>query len=301
MTVMILLMGEQPAANLLPARRHQPEAVVVVHSDKTQRQAVRLEKVLSGMEVVRLKVDPYRIESITADIHDRIVDGGWPASDLLFNLTGGTKAMSLAAYDVAQHLGVPFLYFQTEGSLSRIYQYSFDAGHHPQLTAIDDIPETLSLDNYLGLYLDDYEATQQWEPIKSSDSGALFEKVVGDALVEAGFEVLRNLYPKREGAVEIDLVFRFGNQIGIIEAKLSAGKRAIDQLVAVGSQGYLGTYVARFVVSGKPMERNNLNLAEAHRVRPIVLSGFSDEQKVLDAEDKQVLIEAIRDQMTPRR
>lgn len=300
MTAMVILMGEQPAANLLPARRSLPETVLVVHSSWTQAQARRLGRVLQGVNVQSIPVDPYRIDLIAGEIRQWIDKGGWAAADLLFNLTGGTKPMSLAAYDVAQQMSAPFLYFQTEGGLSRIYHYRFDADKHPQPGPVDDVPESISLNDYLMLYLDDYEAGRQGQPENSGDSGSLFEQAVGNALEEAGFEVLRNLYPKREGAVEIDLVFRRGNQIGIMEAKLKAGKRAIDQLVAVGSQRYLGTYITRFVVSAKALDRNNLNLAEAHRVTTIVLDGFSARQSMLDERDKQVLVSAVGRRMNPR-
>ena len=300
MTTMVILMGEQPAANLLPARRSRPETVLVVHSSWTQAQARRLGRVLQGVNVEAIQVDPYRIDAIAGEIRHRIQEGGWAAADLLFNLTGGTKPMSLAAYDVAQEMGAPFLYFQTEGSLSRIYHYVFDADKHPRPGPVDDVPESISLDDYLTLYLGDYAAGRQGQSIHIDVNGILFEEAVGTALAEAGCEVLRNLYPKREGDVEIDLVFRRGNQIGIVEAKLKAGKQAIDQLVAVASQHYLGTYIARFVVSAQAMHRNNLNLADAHRVTAIVLDGYSAGQSTLGEPDKQRLLAAVRGRMDPR-
>lgn len=209
--------------------------------------------------------------------------------------------MSLAAYDVARSLGSRILYFQTEGSLSRIYSYVFDDYDHPRPEPEIDLPESISLTDYLSLYLDDYGAGQRSESLVARDSGAVFESAVAVALQEAGFEVLQNLYPKREGAVEIDLVFRLGNQIGIMEAKLKAGKRAVDQLVAVGSQRYLGTYVARFVVSTQAIDRNNLNLAEAHRVATIVLDDFSVTTGALSEQGRRTLISAVHRRMAPQR
>lgn len=299
MTVMILLMGEQPAANLLPARRHGPDEVLVVHSAKTLAQAERLKRVLAGPDIALVPVDPYRVDLIAAEIGRRVAERGWPASELFFNLTGGTKPMSLAAYDVAQQLGAPIQYFQTEGGLSRIYHYAFDADKRPRLVSTDDVPENITLDDYLRLYLDDYQAFDESQTDRARDDGADFEVAVGQALRDAGLEVKWNLYPKREGAVEIDLVFRFGNQIGIMEAKLKAGKRAIDQLVAVGSQRYVGTYVARFVVSSQPMDRNNLNLSAAHQATPIILSRYAAGQRGLDPADHDVLTAAVLARLNP--
>ena len=299
MTIMILLMGEQPAANLLPARRLRPEKVVVVHSAWTKAHATRLGRVLAGVEVMPIPVDPYAIDLIAADIRHAVAEAGWRAPDLLFNLTGGTKPMSLAAYNIAQELGAPFLYFQTEGGLSRIYHYVFDADRRPQTKAVDDVPESIALDDYLQLYLDDYQAYEESQTDPGRDSGADFEVAVGQALRNAGLEVKCNLYPKREGAVEIDLVFRAGNQFGLMEVKLKAGKKGIDQLVAAGSQRYLGTYIARFVVSTQPLDRNNLNLAEAHRVTPIILSGYAIGRRALEPADRDALLAAVLARLNP--
>jgi len=282
---MILLMGEQPAANLLPVRRHKPDTAVVVHTAWTERQAGRLTKALPNTNVLPVTVEPYRIDDIAAKIREQVAAKKWSASKLLFNLTGGTKPMSLAAYDIAQELNAPFLYFQTEGGVSRIYRYSFNAGGHARLDDIDDVPESITLRDYLELYLDDYEATTSRHP---------FEQAVGDVLATGGLEVMHSVYPLRQGALEIDLVVRSGNRIAILEAKLKAGKRAIDQLVAAGSQRYLGTYVSRYVVSTQPLDRNNHNLAEAHRVTAIVLQSFATQNGTLSDEDKQSLLTALR-------
>lgn len=291
MTTMILLMGEQPAANLLPVRHLKPETVLLVYSERTKAQADRLGKVLTGVSITPLIVDPYLIDRIAAEIRSALSAHQSDASDLLFNLTGGTKPMSLAAYDVAQELGAPFLYFQTEGSRSRIYRYGFDAQRRALLESTDDIAESVTLDEYLRLYLDDYEATQWREP---------FEQAVGNALEEADYEVMYSVYPKHEPAREIDLVFRDGNQIGIVEVKRQANKKAIDQLVAASGQRYLGTYVKRFVVSAQPLDKNNADLAKAHNVTPIELPDYEPGQVTLSAESKEKLLAAVRGQMRPR-
>lgn len=42
---------------------------------------------------------------------------------MIFNLTGGTKPMSLAAFLVAFQRKAPFVYFQTEGGHSLLFHY----------------------------------------------------------------------------------------------------------------------------------------------------------------------------------
>jgi len=58
MNVMILLMGEQPAANLLPVRHDRPELVVIVHTARTVSQATRLANLLDAQVVMMPPVDP---------------------------------------------------------------------------------------------------------------------------------------------------------------------------------------------------------------------------------------------------
>lgn len=46
-TALILLVGEQPAPNLLPTRHLKPDVAVPVHTDRTKDTAKRIEHLLS--------------------------------------------------------------------------------------------------------------------------------------------------------------------------------------------------------------------------------------------------------------
>lgn len=300
MTVMILLMGEQPAANLLPARRYQPETILLVHTTRTQDQAVRFARVMTGASIVPLVVDAFRIVEIAEAIREAIVQNGWHSNELLFNLTGGTKTMSLAAYDVAQSLDAPILYFQSSGASSRLYRYSFESGRHVQLVAEEELAETISLDEYLSLYLDGYTAHETCQS-RPSDTGRALEIAAGAALREAGYEVRHNLCPSGEGNIEVDLAFRQGNQVGVMEAKLSAGKKAIDQLMSLAAPQYLGTYIKRVIVSTKELDRNNANLAAAHRISVVVLPAYERHDLTLTPTDATLLVQTVDKAMGIRR
>ena len=287
MKVMLLLMGEQPAANLLPVRRDRPECVVILHTNRTVKQAQRLAKLLD-VQVVMLPVDPYQIASIVESIHNCIRDHHWENESIVFNLTGGTKPMSFAAYEVARSMAAPAIYFQTEGGQSHIYRYAFDADCNFRSVGEDDVVESITLADYMGLYLDNVFVGEPREPL---------EAAVADALRRAGLEVMNSVYPQGLGGVEIDLVIRDGNRIGVMEVKSKGAKAGIDQVVAVAGQRHIGTYVSRFLVSITELDKNNQKIANAHNVAVILLPGYSVKSSALSPEDGERLATAVLQKM----
>jgi hypothetical protein len=270
-TAMILLVGEQPAPNLLPTRHLQPDAAVLVYTDRTRQVAENLKALLEpGCHCWLCQVHPYRINEIQQEL-DAFLTTTVSDYALVFNLTGGTKAMALGAFRIVQMWNSPFVYFQTEGNRSLLYHYAFD-GDEIILQATDELPVTISLDDYLRMYL------------RSTPGIA---------------EVITGLRPQGLEAQEVDFVVRCGNQVGIGEIKTKGAKRGIDQLNAVAEQRYLGTYLRKFLVSGKPVDRNNKNLAQAYRIEVIELLSYG-ESGVLSANDKQKLAETVRGRLGVR-
>ena len=126
--IMLSLIGEQPIPNLLPLRHQPPEVAVLVYSDFTEKAARRLGKLLpQGCQVEYCPVSAYDIAAAKQELLGLVAAKGWAPASLLFNLTGGTKPMSLAAYLAAAELRAPFLYLQSEGKQTRLYRYEFDA------------------------------------------------------------------------------------------------------------------------------------------------------------------------------
>jgi hypothetical protein len=130
------------------------------------------------------------------------------------------------------------------------------------------------------LYLGTYETGSPRDPLE--------EQVFSELQATPGLEILTCVRPKGLGALEVDFAVRFGNQIGIGEVKSKAAKKAIDQLNAVAHPNYLGTYVRKFLVSAHPVDRNNLELAEAYRMQVIKVPSYT-EAGILDAKDRQSL------------
>lgn len=289
--IMISLIGEQPIPNLLPIRYQPPTVAVLVHSDRTERAARRLERLLPpGCQPVYCPVSAYDIQTMSRDLTTLIEKQGWKATKLVFNLTGGTKSMALAAYLVAAETRSPFLYLQSEGKQTRLYRYEFEADGTPRM--VDDrlLPGLITIDDYLRAYVGDYQLTG----FSKSEAGGAFERAVYSVLQAEVDEIVAGA--KLLGALEVDLVVRCGNQVGIIEAKTGPGvKKGIDQLNTAGGQRYLGTYTQKILVSDQQWDhtRSNLReLAKARRIEVIEVPSFSTGGQ-LSAEDAERLAQRV--------
>jgi len=284
-TALILLVGEQPLPNLLPTRHINPELVVLVHTNRTREIAERLKGLLSGRKLLCCPVEPYDLPKIEQTLQE-FLSQKIAASEyqLLFNLTGGTKPMSLAAFQVAAQRKAPFVYFQTEGGRSLLYCYQFTDQEKVKLEKQEELSQTLTLDDYLRAQVGNYT------PGSPRDN---FEEQVSQALQTIpGLEILTSVRPQGLEALEVDFVIRLGNQVGVIEAKTKGAKSGIDQIQAVAEQRYLGTYVAKFLVSGKEVDRNNKNLARAYGIEMIELPSYANTSKISKS-DQQMLRERI--------
>ena len=110
--VWICLAGEQALPNVLPVLAYKPEAVVYLHTDLRDSQAAadRCKQFLKkrGMRVHTRLVDPWDGASVASVIIEEAVRAG--LNRILVNWTGGTKPMSLAAYNALGEQ-VPRVYY----------------------------------------------------------------------------------------------------------------------------------------------------------------------------------------------
>jgi hypothetical protein len=125
---MIALIGQQPLPNLLPIRHYRPQAAVLIYTARTRVVFERLSQTLGqGALTIRgVEVDPYDIIAIEQAICAAIQE--LEEHELLFNLTGGTKAMALAAYRVAEQRQAEVLYLESERGQSLVYHYYWSNG-----------------------------------------------------------------------------------------------------------------------------------------------------------------------------
>jgi hypothetical protein len=300
-TTMIALVGEQPIPNLLPVRYLRPEGLVLVYTERTKDVARRLQNLLQDTEIWPLSInDPYDIVAIRDSIHTAVAN----QRDLIFNLTGGTKTMVLAAYDLATATGSPFLYFQTEGRRGRdlqslLYRYTFRDGRSYREECATLSEPLITLDDYLRAHFEGYVASSF-----SSDSGGNLERAVHAALTEVVDEIMAGVRPSGlKDQIEIDLVIRCVNQVGFIEVKgggEESGKKAVDQLTTSAARELSGIYSARFLVTGASRNSQYKAAATAVNVTVVELCEWRSGAR-LSQRDAEMLRQRIAEHLPCRR
>jgi len=289
MKAMVLLVGEQPVPNLLPVLHERPDEVLLVHTQRTKNQNDRLFNLLEGRcRREMLEVSAYDVAGTREILGKWMADKGWRTSQTIFNLTGGTKTMAFAAYELAVRLGSEFLYLQTEGARSLIYRYITSGGAPVLRDAAEEIGPLLTIDDYVRAHLGTYTVTGF-----SPTEGGQFEKAVYDALRPVLDESVAGV--QLGGAVDIDMVFRCGNQVGIAELKTGKpSKEGIGQLTTAGGRAYLGTYTKRFLIVGRSWEGFDdlKDLAIAREITLIELTGYQN-TGVLSSEGVHILRQQI--------
>jgi len=282
--VMVSLVGEQPIPNLLPLKDRPPDVAVMVHTGATRTQAWTVGELLKpNIPVDHLDVLPYDIEATRVTLQEYVVRRGWAGAEVTFNLTGGTKSMALAAFEVARECRSEFLYLQTEGRRSRAYRYGFDDGRSVRLIESRILPTLIDLDTFIRAHVGGY---QMQGP--SSTRGGAFEQAVAKALRPWVDEMLIGV--KIGGALDLDLVVRCENQVGVVEAKASEiSKRGIDQLNTAAGREYLGTYTQKILVQDRPADHTRLNLlelAQARNIEVISVPSFAETGQISTADAK---------------
>jgi hypothetical protein len=271
--IMISLIGEQPIPNLLPVRHLLPEQVLLVYTKQTHETAERLKPLLPcGCQALDCLVSAFDLEETARCILASLQQGQGAGRGLLFNLTGGTKVMSLAAYQVAAQFRAPFIYLQSEGRQSRLYRYGFDEHGSAHLIHSELLPSLITIHDYLRAHVGAYQYRGASRDLK----GDRFEKAIYEALGPVVDEITPAIW--LAAALEVDMVVRCANQVGIIEAKAaSPSKQGIDQLTTAGARQYLGTYALRFLLSDRVWDDStNLKaLAAAQQVELIELPSHS--------------------------
>lgn len=134
---LIHLVSEQMVQNLLPTLALRPDVVVQVRTSdprfKDSPEHLSAACHVAGLERVQFlppETIPFDSPTITqtSDFLDSLCER-LKEYRLVFNLTGGTKLMSIGAYRVAQHRRIPSLYTDTQNS------QAFVAGETGDLSA----------------------------------------------------------------------------------------------------------------------------------------------------------------------
>jgi hypothetical protein len=295
MTIMVALVGEQPLPNLLPVRHDHPDGVLLIYTSRTAPVYNRLKATLAhettvyGRETVA-----YDIVQIEKDLQSALAAPALADHPLVFNFTSGTKAMSLAAYQVAQRHDAPLLYLESEGKRNRIYHYTW-VDRQLQPPSSELLPECVTLDDIFDVHLGPGEWHEQGP---SRSEGGPFEAALAEALRSHGYEDVMVGIKAMDGQIDIDVAVRFENQFGIIEAKTGNSGRKLDGIKQLNNNlRQLGTYTKAFYVITVPCEQAHEAISKASRIQIISLPGFVSGMDRLSPDDTSTLITAVDEQL----
>ncbi len=290
--MMYCFVGEQPISNLVPIKSLNPKNVVFFVTERTNGIGVALNSTIGEKGAIE-KVDPYNISEIISTLTSLIAnqENLFCISDIAFNLTGGTKPMVLAGFSICQKFKFPFCYLQSEGGKSILYTYRWE-NNEPKLRERKALPGIICLDEYIEIHVG-----KKYRKRKDTDK---YEMLVHNCLQYEVDEIKRNIC--LTDSLEVDLILRVGNQVGIVEIKTknkALKKEGIDQLNTAGGREYLGTYTKKFYIADREYPENNKALAKERNITVIELknSKNSDQLEKLDERDKELLTSTIMNEM----
>lgn len=256
--LLLSLIGEQPIPNLLVARALQPQRHLLCHTATTERVATNLVAMLPNTE--KRAIEPYDLPK-TLEQMSSLVN-----KETVLNLTGGTKPMALAAYEVARAFGLPFLYLQSEGKRNVLFQYKWQNGK-PWLEQRKVLGALITIQDYLQAH--GLQPRYQLGPANAQEAGLRqwLEKQVDECLTNLVFE-----------SFEVDFILRRGNQVAIAEAKnrKENKRQAIDTLNTIAGREYLGTYTGKILITAQMLGWQLLHIAEARQVKVVQVVGSID-------------------------
>lgn len=284
-TTLFCLIGGQPAPNLLPILHYRPQKIVFVYSSRTKKIKDNLIKVLKDYSLnthQSIEVDAYDFIAVQDKMHPVIAEAIESDSQVIINLTGGTKMMSLAAFRLAEIHNTQIVYFQSEGSQSLLHTYTL-SNSKINKNEIDVLENQITISDYLKAHGQVFHTAHKSEP---------FEDAVFSAVEPHVCEAIRGV--KIGGALDIDLVVRCGNQVGVAEIKSGKSaerKGSLDQLNTACSHNFLGAYTKRFLILSRSLGSDNRVLAEAHNIEVIELT--DERTNSLSQRDEKKLLGAI--------
>lgn len=113
----LILVSSQPIPNLTPVldERYKPNKTVMLVSPDMQQRADALESIYKprGIKVEQCRIDdPWDADKISDSILDLL--DAYPEGSIALNATGGTKLMSISAFEVFRSCNQPIFYIHPE-------------------------------------------------------------------------------------------------------------------------------------------------------------------------------------------
>lgn len=266
--LLLTLVGEQPIPNLLPLWQFQYlDSVQFVATNTTLPFVSRMTAAMISDPLLRrvqvfepLVLDAYNTGSARAAIAQAIVKHQAEGREMLCNLTGGTKMMSIACLQAAYGSGVRLLYVSTQEN-----QHIFlgSDGAEQERTPIQ---VCISVDQYMAAHGIETCDNPSFDPNYRSYStpppkeGDELELQVEEAARNSGYfdDVGRSLYIRRQtknGHVinELDIVVTRNGRMAVASCKTgNIENEHIYELFSLSSRESAGIYCGKVLVSSMP-------------------------------------------------
>jgi len=118
----ICLVSGQPIPNLIPLRMEEfaPDKVILIVSSDMTIPAVRMARIIRdwGIAVEEKSIEPYSLDAARSTFLDILAE--IENEDVILNVTGGTKIMAFAAFEVFREMKRPIIYIDTQGKQVQI-------------------------------------------------------------------------------------------------------------------------------------------------------------------------------------
>ena len=296
---LVTLVGDQPMPALLAARAVGASRTVLVATSRTHGAAERVAALVGG-EVVQIS-EAYRVDTIEADLSRRL-DAALPTSS--FDLTGGTKPMSLALAALAARHRRPFVLLRSNGPDPVLSLYRFDDGA-AVWQSDTKLPTLVSAAEYVRAHVGAFDETGfHCDPESDRLSvGGRYEQAVAHAIGAHSDEVLAGVRPVAGGGqLDLDLVVRCANHVGVVEVKAGGTeerrKAGLDQLAQATEPTAFGSHTRRLLVVQRPLNRALRELARSRRIRVVETPGYHA-RRGLAPDDLEAIARAMRGEFPP--
>lgn len=274
---LVQVIGLQALPSLLACRQLRPDETLLISGRGLPGPVRHLARLLAGETRVHAAEvrDPYDPGRVMDDLREALGRLGWVPEDLTFDLSGAIKPTAFGAFALARRSASWMVDVEPArgGFVLRRYGFEDDRAVLREQTTL---PPLVTLADYLNAHLGGYtaEGFSRGEDGRVNEGGA-FEKVLFEALAPQVDEILAGVRPAGVGSqVEIDLMVRVANQIGLIEAKTGVNKAGLDQLSTAGDPLNMGVYIDKFLVTAGRFPPIYHRLAAAGRIVVIELPAW---------------------------
>ena len=300
---LVELLGPQPILNLLSMRYLQAHEVLFVGTRKTHDISRHLQNMMGNqVQIYQTEVhDPHDPFAVYNSVNKKIRKLGWTGKDIVFDISDGTKMEAFALTKLAREHDSLIIDVELIYGRYQLRSYKFQ---DENLMIKDDshLPENLiNIGDYLSAYLPGYDVGGAAKDAQGHvDIGGRFEETIYHTLAPHVDEILAGVRPAGVAdQIEIDLIVRRGNRVGIVEAKTGVKKAGIDQLDTAGNAHYLGDHVLKFLVTGRYLPRAHKMLAIAEEIQVIELPGYQDNRRLPDQEERR-LVDTVKQKLDGR-